>query len=503
MRTKKKQLTNLPDLSTMMYGKVPPNAVDLEEAVLGVLLLESNDAESEAFSTCYEIIKSPEMFYRDTHQKIYAAILQLKQNSQPTDILSVSEQLRKNEHLDMVGGMHYVMKLTNSVVGSYSVSHHSKIIFQKYVQRKIIEVGGMMINEGYEDSTDAFELLDQVEDQVYGIANTLERNQEEPIDALLVRFIQELNERRQHSDKLLGVTSGFKTLDRVTNGWQKTDLIILAARPSVGKTAFAGNLALNAAKSGTAVLFFSLEMSKSQLIQRMVSSESGVPIDRILKGKIDEETANGMYSGAIRRMHKYPIHIDDTPGLNIFEARAKARRAKNKWNVGLIVLDYLQLMSGMGQGQNREQEISTISRNLKALAKELEVPIIALSQLSREVEKRDVKKRMPQLSDLRESGAIEQDADLVMFMYRPEYYGTHISETGESNVGETHIKIAKHRMGELETIMLTAQLWLQRFVEPDPFAKSPIYNGNGLDFKKLQGNERRQIDENVPDDLPF
>jgi replicative DNA helicase len=268
------------------------------------------------------------------------------------------------------------------------------------------------------------------------------------------------------------VPSGFNTLDRITYGWQPTDLIILAARPSVGKTAFALNLARNAAlhaTKATPIAFFSLEMSASQLVQRILSAESEIHLEKISRGKLEEHEMKQLYAKGITRLTQAPIFIDDSAALNIFELRAKCRRLKNKHDVGLIIIDYLQLMSGTGDNRNgnREQEISKISRDLKGLAKELQVPIIALSQLSREVEKRKEGNKMPQLSDLRESGAIEQDADMVMFLYRPEYYDITANEFGESNRGETHVRIAKHRNGSLETIKLRALLHIQKFVDDE------------------------------------
>ena len=276
---------------------------------------------------------------------------------------------------------------------------------------------------------------------------------------------------RNRQEDITGVPSGFESLDRITYGWQPSDLIILAARPSVGKTAFALNLARNAAlhpTKPTGVAVFSLEMSSAQLVQRILSAESEIWLEKIARGKMEEHEMQQLYKKGIQRLSTSPIYIDDTAALNIFELRAKCRRLKNKHNVGLVIIDYLQLMSGTGDNRsNREQEISTISRNLKGLAKELQIPIIALSQLSREVEKRKEGNKIPQLSDLRESGAIEQDADMVMCLYRPEYYDITTNEFGESNKGETHVRIAKHRNGSLENIKLKALLHIQKFVEAD------------------------------------
>jgi replicative DNA helicase len=454
------------DLSTMVYGKVPPQAKDLEEAVLGAVMLEKG-----AFDTVVEILK-PECFYVDAHQRIFKAMKSLANKSQPIDILTVVEELRFSEELDMVGGPYYVTRLTNAVVSSANIDAHARIILQKFIQRELIRISGEIIGDAYEDSTDVFDLLDQAESKIYEVTSTHLRNSYETIDSVLVKTIQRIEDMRHKNEDVTGVPTGFPTMDKVTYGWQMTDLIILAARPSVGKTAFALNLARNAAlhpTKPTPVAFFSLEMSAGQLVQRILSAESEIWLEKISRGKLEEHEMKQLYARGIQRLAQAPIFIDDTPALNIFELRAKCRRLKNINNIGMIIIDYLQLMSGTSENRNgnREQEISTISRSLKSLAKELQVPIIALSQLSREVEKRKDGNKMPQLSDLRESGAIEQDADMVMFLYRPEYYDVTQNEMGESNRGETHVRIAKHRNGSLETIKLRALLHIQKFVEDD------------------------------------
>jgi replicative DNA helicase len=454
------------DLSTMIYGKVPPQAKDLEEAVLGAIMLEKG-----AFDIVIEILKA-ECFYVDSHQRVFKAMQSLANKSQPIDILTVVEELRFKEELDLVGGPYYVTKLTNSVVSSANIEAHSRIVLQKFIQRELIRISGEIIADAYEDSTDVFDLLDQAESKIYEVTSSHLRNNYETIDSVLVKTIQRIEDLRHKNEDITGVPTGFKNLDRITYGWQPTDLIILAARPSVGKTAMALNLARNAAlhpTKPTPVAVFSLEMSAGQLVQRILSAESEIWLEKIARGKMEEHEMKQLYARGIQRLAQAPIFIDDTPALNIFELRAKCRRLKNASNIGLIIIDYLQLMSGTGENRNgnREQEISNISRNLKGLAKELHVPIIALSQLSREVEKRKDGNKMPQLSDLRESGAIEQDADMVCFMYRPEYYDVTQNEMGESNRGETHIRIAKHRNGSLDTIKLKALLHIQKFIDDD------------------------------------
>jgi replicative DNA helicase len=454
------------DLSTMVYGKLPPQARDLEEAVLGAIMLEK-----AAFDTVVEILK-PECFYVENHQRIFRSMQGLAQLSKPIDILTVVEELKTREELDAVGGPYYVTKLTNAVVSSANIEAHARIILQKFIQRELIRISGEIIGDAYEDSTDVFDLLDDAESKLFEITNNHLRKNFDSIDTVLVKTIQRIEDLRNKNEDISGVPSGFASLDRVTYGWQSTDLIVLAARPSVGKTAFALNLARSAAlhpRKSTPVAIFSLEMSASQLVQRILSAESEIWLEKIARGKLEEHEMKQLYAKGIQRLAQAPIFIDDTAALNIFELRAKCRRLKNKHHVGLIIIDYLQLMSGTGENRNtnREQEISRISRDLKGLAKELQVPIIALSQLSREVEKRKEGNKMPQLSDLRESGAIEQDADLVMFLYRPEYYDITSNEFGESNKGETHVRIAKHRNGSLETIKLKALLHIQKFVEDE------------------------------------
>ena len=452
------------DLGNMVFGKVPPQAKDLEEAVLGAIMLEKS-----AFDTVIEILK-PDCFYTESNQRIFKAMISLAQKTLPIDLLTVVEELKIKEELELVGGPYYVSKLTNAVVSSANIEAHSRIVLQKFIQRELIRISGEIIGDAYEDSTDVFDLLDDAESKLFEITNNHLRKNFDDINTVLVKTIQRIEDMRNRDEDITGVPSGFPSLDKITYGWQPTDLIVLAARPSVGKTAFALNLARSAALHPTkpvAVAFFSLEMSAGQLVQRILSAESEIWLEKISRGKLEEHEMKQLYKRGIEKLSNAPIFIDDTAALNIFELRAKCRRLKNKHNVGMIIIDYLQLMSGAGENRNgnREQEISRISRDLKGLAKELQVPIIALSQLSREVEKRKEGAKIPQLSDLRESGAIEQDADMVMFLYRPEYYDITANEMGESNKGETYVKIAKHRNGSLDTIKLKALLHIQKFIE--------------------------------------
>src|SRR5665213_2851499 len=498
------------ELGTMMFGKVPPQAKDLEEAVLGAIMLEKN-----AFDVVVEILK-PECFYVEANQRIFRAMQGLQQKNSPIDLLTVVEELKFREEIDLVGGPFYVTRLTNAVVSSANIEAHARIILQKFIQRELIRISGEIIGDAYEDSTDVFDLLDDAETKLFEITNNHLRKDYASIDTVLVKTIQRIEDLRTRQDEITGVPTGFAILDHITYGWQPSDLIVLAARPSVGKTAFALNLARNAAlhpTKPTTVGFFSLEMSAGQVVQRILSAESEIWLEKIARGRLEEHEMKQLYKKGIERLASAPIHIDDTAALNIFELRAKCRRLKNKHNVGLIIIDYLQLMSGTGENRNanREQEISRISRDLKGLAKELQVPIIALSQLSREVEKRKEGSKIPQLSDLRESGAIEQDADMVIFLYRPEYHDINANEMGESTKGETQVRIAKHRNGKLETITLKALLHIQKFVDNDDNdfgyglppgnfkpIKGPEGGGAKLYFQAGSKMNDEEFDENAP-----
>ncbi|MFL9481327.1 replicative DNA helicase [Chitinophagaceae bacterium LWZ2-11] len=509
------------DLSTMVYGKIPPQAKELEEAVLGAIMLEKS-----AFDTVSEILK-PNCFYVEAHQHIFSCMQGLQQKSMPIDILTVVEELKFKELLEAVGGPYYVTKLTNMVVSTANIEAHSRIVLQKFIQRELIRISGEIIGDAYEDSTDVFDLLDEAEDKIFKITNNFLKTDYSEMSSALAQAVTRIDELRTKTEDISGVPSGFPTLDKITYGWQPTDLIILAARPAVGKTAFALNLARNAAMNPirpTPVGFFSLEMGAAQLVQRILSAESEIPLEKISRGKMEDYEYQQLHSKGIKRLESAPIYIDDTASLNIFEFRAKARRLVNKHNVGFIIIDYLQLMSGSDKGGNREQEISTISRNLKGLAKELQIPIIALSQLSRAVETRKESK-MPQLSDLRESGAIEQDADMVMFIYRPEYYEVMNNEMGESTKGETHVRIAKHRNGSLDTVKLKALLHIQKFEEwdenggmpggswkPMPTTPAPPSGSGGAPPDNNQGGRffvqgskmnSQQFDEGFEGDSPF
>jgi replicative DNA helicase len=485
VREKKQQF----DLTTMVYGKVPPQARELEEAVLGACQLER-----DAFDLANEIVK-PESFYVDANKIIFTAMVELRKNNQPVDNLTLIEQLKKMGQLDYVGGPYYVTKLTSNVTSSANIERHSRIVQDKFIQREMIRISGETINSAYEDSVELSELISTHEKQFTELTTSPNTNFIAN-DEALITALQRIEKLRHNDTHMTGVASGFNALDRLTHGWQDTDLIILAARPSVGKSALALQLTRNAALDDVPVGVFTLEMSVGQCTNRNISAESEIWLDMIISGRLTDVHMKQIYEKAITKLAKAKIFYDDTAALNIYELRARCRRMKRKQNVGLIIVDYLQLMSGSKDNKgNREQQISEISRGLKQIAKELHVPVIALSQLSRAPETRKGESKMPQLSDLRESGAIEQDADTVIFIYRPEYYDINANELGESTRGETHLKIAKHRNGALDTIKLRANLSIQKF-----------YDWDGLDdVKKTLGNERwkpvSDIYSNGKDDL--
>jgi len=427
-------------------GKLPPQAIDLEEAILGALMLEKN-----ALTAVIEFLR-PEHFYKDQHQEIYQAITDLFKSSEPVDMRTVVAQLRKVGKLELVGGAFVIAELTSKVSSAANIEYHSRIIIEMAIKRELIQIASLVHHDAYEDTTDVFELLDKTEQSIFKISDSNLRKNYDNMKSLMFKAVKELQERKNHKDGLTGVPSGFSRLDRVTSGWQRADLVIIAARPGMGKTAFVVSAIRNAAIDfNLPVAMFSLEMSSLQLVNRLISAEAELESEKIKRGNLAEHEWQQLVHKTTR-LSSAPIFIDDTPALSILELRAKCRRLKAEHNVQLIVVDYLQLMKGEAGG-NREQEIASISRALKGIAKELDVAVIALSQLSRGVETRGGDKR-PQLSDLRESGSIEQDADIVMFLYRPEYYKITVDEDNIPTQGMAEVIVAKHRNGSLDTVKL-------------------------------------------------
>lgn len=444
-----KKRTSLNNLVSGL-GKIPPQAVDLEEAVLGALMLEKN-----ALSEVIDILK-PESFYKEAHQKIFQAIYNLFQKTSPIDLLTVTAELRLMGSLEIVGGAYYITQLTDRVVSAANIEYHARIISQKYIQRELIQVSTEIINASYDETTDIFDLLDHAEKSLFDIAQNNLRRDSRKMDDIMREAITSLEMLRDRTDGLTGIPSGLTALDRMTSGWQPSDLVIIAARPAMGKTAFVLSVARNAAVDHQKpVAVFSLEMSSVQLVNRLISGETEIEQEKLKKGTLADHEWQQLHS-RIGRLTEAPLIIDDTPALNVFEFRAKCRRLKAQHDIQMVVVDYLQLMHGKsdGKGGNREQEIGSISRALKSVAKELNIPVLALSQLSRAVESRPGNSKRPMLSDLRESGSIEQDADMVLFLYRPEYYGLDQDEQGRSTAGVGEVIIAKHRNGETGIVPL-------------------------------------------------
>jgi len=448
-------------------GNIPPQDTALEEIVLGAMMLE-RDALTEVIE-----FLTPEVFYDEKHQKIFEAIRELFQRSEPVDLMTVVAELRAQGTLDFVGKAAAVARMTEKVNSSANIVFHARILQQYYLKRELIRISGEIRSEAFEDTSDVFELLDRTQQALFDISERNIRKNYEPVADVMHKLIDELEELRQRKDGLSGVPSGFTDLDRVTSGFQKSTLIILAARPGMGKTAFMLSLARNAAVDHKKPIgIFSLEMSQSEIMKRLCSSEAEISGEKFRTGKFDNaEWQRFVHNTA--RLAQAPIFIDDTTALSVLELRAKARKLKKQHDVQLIIVDYLQLMTadtGKASG-NREQEIAFISRALKQIAKELEIPVMALAQLSRATETQGSTKR-PMLSHLRESGSIEQDADMVMFLYRPEYYSLTEYEDGSPTQNTGEVIIAKHRAGSLATVRLQFLGQYTKFSDLDSFSNS-------------------------------
>lgn len=482
-------------------GKLPPQAVEIEETVLGALMLER-----DALSNVVDILHV-DSFYKESHQSIFEAIVDLFNNSEPVDIKTVTHQLRKNGKLELVGGAYYISQLTAKVNSAANIETHARIIAEQSIKRELIKIASEIQQDAYEDTMDVFQLLDRTERSLFEVSDSHIRKNYDKMSSLLHQAIDEIQVRKDKKDGLTGVPSGFSALDRMTSGWQPSDLVIIAARPGMGKTAFIVTALRNAAVDWQIpVAIFSLEMSSVQLVNRMISAEAELESEKIRRGDLaDYEWEQLLHK--TNKLSDAPIFIDDTPALSILELRAKSRRLVSQHGVKLIIIDYLQLMTGdtsKNAGGNREQEIASISRALKGIAKELNVAVIALSQLSRAVETRGGDKK-PQLSDLRESGSIEQDADMVMFLYRPEYYGITEDENGMPLNGIGELIIAKHRNGKTDTVNLKFIGKFTKFTDveatPDNFGNTfPRSSDDNADFTitlPSKGNDEKD------DDQPF
>ncbi|MDQ0066493.1 replicative DNA helicase [Chryseobacterium lathyri] len=506
-------------------GKMPPNAVDFERLVIGTFLIDKKGLDHSID------LLTPEVFYDPRHQVIFAAILKLYEGNHPVDLMTIIQELKKEDKLSQAGGDHYIIDLTMGVSSSAHIEYHVRVILEKYILRSLINVSANVIDSSYKESTDVFELLDKAEQSFFEITNGTIKKGFDTANSLVKQAIDTIKSLKD-KEGLSGVPSGFRDIDKETGGWQNSDLIIIAARPAMGKTAFLLSMARNIAVGHKIpMVLFSLEMASVQLITRMIASETKISSEKLRKGTLDDEEWQRLFSN-VSELENAPLFIDETPSLSIFDFRAKCRRLVMQHGVRLIMVDYLQLMTAGGGGKgvgNREQEISMISRSLKAIAKELNVPVIALSQLSRSVEARPGKR--PQLSDLRESGAIEQDADIVSFIFRPEYYKIAVwdnDEEGQETPTENQAEliIAKHRNGATADVRLSFLKHFAKFGdieaaldggmggypsnfgsnEPNGFDKirTTIQPGAAFDLpdsSKLSGSSMNDLDDD--DDFPF
>lgn len=433
-------------------SRIPPHSVESEQSILGSIILDK-----DAIITVAETI-NPSDFYKEAHKIIYESMLNLNSNNEPIDLITLIEELRKEGHLDNVGGISYLTSLSTIVPTTSNVKYYANIVKEKSVMRQLIKASNEIINLGYDASTDVQEILEKAEKNIFDISQEKASDDIQPINLVLQDTFDMIERLCTEKSEVTGITTGFVDLNKKINGLQRTDLILLAARPAMGKTAFSLNLVQNAALKGDAsVAVFSLEMSKEQLVQRMLSAQSNVELSKIKTGNLGESDWPRIID-AMAVLSEANIFIDDTPGIKISEIRSKCRRLKIEKGLDLILIDYLQLMEGEGKNENRQQEIAKISRSLKILAKELDCPVIALSQLSRSPELR--KDHRPILSDLRESGSIEQDADIVMFLYRDEYYH---DDSEKKNIGE--VIVAKNRHGETGSVELVWFGQVQKFAD--------------------------------------
>ena len=487
-KTEYTKTNNYKDLPSE-YGKVPPQAVDLEEAVLGALMLEK-----DAFAVVGDLLK-PECFYKDAHQRIFRAVHQLFIKDEPVDLLTVSEKLKSTGELEQVGGYYYLSQLTSRVASAAHIEFHARIIVQKFIQRKLIGVCTELQDMAYDEATDVADLVDKAQKSVFDIADGNIQKDTAEIAPIIEDAIRGIEAASKRPDGISGIPSGFTALDEVTSGWQNSDLVIIAARPAMGKTAFVLSMARNMAVTyKQPIAVFSLEMSSVQLVNRLIASETELGSEKIKNGRLSEDEWKHLHS---KTLITAPILVDDTPALSIFELRAKCRRLKQKYDIKVIIIDYLQLMTaGADMRGNREQEVSMISRQLKIIAKELNIPVLALSQLNRGVELRTGDAKKPMLSDLRESGAIEQDADMVLFIHRPEKYGIMTDAQGNSLKGIADIIIAKHRNGAVGEIQLRFRSELTQFCDLE--TTSPFHSETSTGELVTQTFTSKMNDEPVP-----
>ena len=456
------------------YGHLQPQATDIERAVLGALMIDK-----DAFSVVSEMLK-PETFYEPRNQKIYAAIQALNFNERPVDIMTVTEELKRQGTLEMVGGPAYILELSSHVASSAHIEYHVRILAQKFLARQLISFCSVIETKAFDETVDVDELMQEAEGSLFELSQNNMRKDYTQIDPVLLQAVDILQKAAANQGGLTGIPTGFDKLDDMTSGWQNSDLVIIAGRPAMGKTSFALSQAKNIAVDyKEPIAFFSLEMNNVQLVNRLISNVCEISGKKILSGQLDKEEWQRLDRN-LAKLQGTPIYIDDTPGMSIFELRTKARRLVREKGVKIIMIDYLQLMNANGaKFGSRQEEVSTISRSLKGLAKELDIPVLALSQLNRTVESREgIDGKRPQLSDLRESGAIEQDADMVLFVHRPEYYHIYQDEKGNDLHGMAQIIIAKHRKGATGDVLLNFRGEFTRFQNPGE-SNMPLQDGGG------------------------
>ncbi len=470
------------------YAHLQPQAVELERVVLGSLMIDS-----DAFSMVSEVLK-PETFYDPRHQKIYQAIQTMNMEERPVDIMTLTDELSKMGEIEKVGGAQYLMEISSAVASAAHVEYHARILAQKYLQRQLIHYAGEIETEAFDESVDVDELMQKAEGDLFQLSQNNMKQDYTQIDPVIHEAVDILQRAAANKGGLTGIPTGYQGLDDMTSGWQASDLVIIAGRPAMGKTSFALSIAKNVAVDyHIPIGFFSLEMNNVQLVNRLISNVCEISGKKILNGQLDPSEWEQLDS-RLRNLTGAPIFVDDTPGLSVFELRTKARRLVREKGVRLIMIDYLQLMNANGMKfGSRQEEVSTISRSLKGLAKELNIPVLALSQLSRNVENREgLEGKRPQLSDLRESGAIEQDADMVLFVHRPEYYHIYQDEKGNDLHGMAQIIIAKHRKGATGDVLLNFRGEFTRFQDPTN-SYAPMEQGGEIIGSKMNGGENGNV----------
>ena len=475
------------------YGHLQPQALEVEKAVLGALMIDK-----DAYAVVCETLR-PESFYEPRNQMVYQAIMELSIAERPVDILTVTEQLAKDGHLEEVGGPGYVTELSSRVASSANIEYHANIVAQKSLSRQLIQYASMIETKAFDETIDVDELMQEAEGSLFELSQRNMKKDYTAIDPVIAQAVKTIQNAAKNTDGLTGVSTGYYKLDDITSGWQASDLVIIAGRPAMGKTSFALSMAKNiAADLRAPMASFSPEMSNVQLVNRLISNACEIQGSKILNGQLQRDEWDRL-DKRINNLLGAPLYIDDTPGLSVFELTTKARRLVREHDIKLIMIDYLQLMNANGMRfSSRQEEVSTISRSLKSLAKDLNIPILALSQLNRGVESREgLEGKRPQLSDLRESGAIEQDADMVIFVHRPEYYHIYQDDNGRDLHGMAQIIIAKHRKGATGDVLLTFRGEYTRFENPEDKNlgnRAPM--GGEILGSKVNGNN------NTPPEMP-